>query len=225
MPNEMSRAIFFLLAMCLIALAAHRLTPTHLMSSRFEPLNLGTAVPDHFAEWAQDPSEKALVIDPLTSEAVKAVYSQTISRTYVNSQGARIMLSVAYGEDQRQNKVHVPQGCYAGQGFAIKNLPDGAISLKRGTLPIHRFEAVLGYLRQESVTYWIVYGGKVATNSLGGRATLFELELSGQIPDGAVIRVSSIGNNIGEQYKEQERFLVDFYPALTIDTQRHLFGF
>lgn len=41
------------------------------------------------------------VVNPQTQELLDKLYSQILTRTYVNAKGYRIMLSLAYGSDQR----------------------------------------------------------------------------------------------------------------------------
>jgi len=64
-------------------------------------------------DWREDPQRIVQVVDPQTRELLDKLYSETLSRTYVNANGYRIMLSLAYGSDQRDSlQVHKPEVCY-----------------------------------------------------------------------------------------------------------------
>lgn len=224
MRAEFGRATLFLVFACTVALIAHAMVPTHLMNLDFAPVDLEADVPTRIGDWSVDPRSSQQIIDPESSEAVKAVYGQTMSRSYIDSHGNTVMLSLAYGQNQRTNKIHTPEGCYASQGFSIQRTSSAAIELDSNTVEVHRFEAMLGNSRSESVTYWVVFGGHIGRSALAGRATLFALELTGLVPDGIVIRVSSIGKNSDELYKVQVSFLNELNLALPRSARQHLFG-
>lgn len=70
--------------------------------------------------------QEKLEITPELANNLDKLYSQTLTRTYINNDGYRIMLSVAYGENQLSSdvtQVHRPEFCYVAQGFysEVKN--------------------------------------------------------------------------------------------------------
>jgi hypothetical protein len=74
--------------------------------SRFQ---LSDIIPAQFDEWQVDATIVPLQVDPDTQARLNKIYNQTLSRTYVNRAGDRIMLSIAYGGDQSDNmSVHRP---------------------------------------------------------------------------------------------------------------------
>jgi hypothetical protein len=74
---------------------------------------LESAVPKSFGEWKELPDQGTQVVNPQTKALLDKLYSQTLSRTYVNKDGYRIMLSLAYGDDQRGGlQAHRPEVCY-----------------------------------------------------------------------------------------------------------------
>src|SRR6267378_4531886 len=82
------------------------------------------------------------------------LYSQILTRTYVNSAGYRIMLSLAYGSDQRGSlQAHKPEVCYPAQGFALQANEAASIATSYGAIPVRRLLTSLG-ARKEPVTYW-----------------------------------------------------------------------
>jgi EpsI family protein len=224
MTSELKQAILFAVFLCLVALAALLVSPKHLMAADLGPISLATEVPTEFGDWTPDVGSNRIV-DPVGAEASTTVYSQTLSRTYMNSLGDRVMLSIAYGDNQRLTKLHIPEGCYVSQGFHIAKVKDTSVDLSKGEIAVREFEATMGDARVESVTYWIIYGDRVASKGLSGRRTLYELELGGKIPDGLVIRVSSIGRNVEKQFATQRGFLEALSMALSQPARLRLFRF
>jgi hypothetical protein len=106
-------AVFFMLVCTLFA---WRLTPQekwfeHLGEPQFEQI-----IPPSFADWAQVPDgSNTLIVNPQQQEALDNLYTQIVSRTYVQqSTGRRLMLSLAYGDNQTFSKLlHRPESCYS----------------------------------------------------------------------------------------------------------------
>src|SRR5262245_4934765 len=58
-------------------------------------------VPKQFGDWHMLPDTSGQVVNPQTKELLDKLYSQILARTYINAQGYRVMLSLAYGDEQR----------------------------------------------------------------------------------------------------------------------------
>ena len=54
-------------------------------------IHLETAVPKQFGDWTKLPDEGGQVVNPQTQELLDKLYSQILTRTYVNKDGYRIM--------------------------------------------------------------------------------------------------------------------------------------
>jgi EpsI family protein len=112
--------------------------------------------PERFGRWRQAPTQAA-VVNPQTQEMLDKLYSQVLARTYVNDAGYVIMLSVAYGDDQRGGlQAHMPDVCYPAQGFSLLSTEPGAVSLPNGELPVRKLKTALRS-RKEPVTYWFTF--------------------------------------------------------------------
>ena len=136
------------------------ITPTVKIADSRPPIVLANAIPERFGDWEVDRSQVAAVVNPTTVAELNKIYAETLSRTYVNRSGARIMLSIAYGNDQRDNlAVHFPEGCYGGQGFAVDKTVQGVLPTAVGNIPVSRTEARLNS-RIEPITYWVVVGDR-----------------------------------------------------------------
>ncbi|HYG12890.1 MAG TPA: EpsI family protein, partial [Methylophilaceae bacterium] len=82
------------------AALAMALKPSERMADERPPISLEKIVPRQFGEWHLDDSMVPVSVSADVQARLDEIYSQTLSRTYANAQGQRIMLSIAYGADQ-----------------------------------------------------------------------------------------------------------------------------
>ncbi len=192
--------------------------------------DMGTAiklerdVPKSFGEWRELTIQGSQVINPQTEKLLNELYSQILTRTYVNNEGYRIMLSMAYGDDQRGGlQAHRPEVCYPAQGFKLGRVEDGVLSTAFGSIEVRRLTTNLGN-RNEPVTYWLTVGDRVIRNQIEKRMVEMRLMLTGQIPDGLLFRVSSIDQDPGRAFAMQQKFAADLMGAVPAETRRQLSG-
>lgn len=195
--------------------------------ARLHPFVLENEIPKAFGDWVVDDRAVSGVVNPEQAELLKHLYSQMLSRSYLNRRsGERIMLSIAYGEDQRDSsQVHYPEICYPAQGFSVVSNAEGKLLVGGGELPVRRLETVFQDSRYEPVTYWIMTGDAA---SIGGvRKKLIELKygLRGKIPDGLVFRVSSIDRDSRRAFEFQQLFVADLLGAVPSEARRRIAGF
>lgn len=181
-------------------------------------------VPGHFGDWREQQQAQAQVVNPQTKELLDKLYSQILSRTYVNADGYRIMLSLAYGSDQRGDlQAHKPEVCYPAQGFTLKANHAGTLTTPFGGIPVRRLDTFLG-ARQEPVTYWFTLGDRVVGGTLYKRLVEMRYGLTGQIPDGLLFRVSSIDPEPARAYREHEQFVNQMLQSISPADRRRLSG-
>ena len=222
--NLNSTAWIMAALMCGATVAGIAARPSTKVADRGNAITLETAVPKDFGEWRELPDQKAQVVNPQTKELLDKLYSQTLSRIYVNQQGYRIMLSMAYGDDQRGGlQAHRPEVCYPAQGFKLGKVEDGALPTSFGSISVRRLLTELGP-RSEPVTYWLTVGDQVIRNTFDKRIAEIRLGLTGQIPDGLLFRVSSIDNDTARAFAMQQKFAADMLAAVPIETLRQLSG-
>ncbi|MDP3538782.1 MAG: EpsI family protein [Azonexus sp.] len=218
------RNIILLVLMLVTAGLAIAMRPTHKIADQGPEVVLETMIPTVFSEWREEKQASTQIIDPRTKEMIEKAYSQTLTRTYVNADGYRIMLSIAYGTDQSDSmQVHKPESCYPAQGFVLHSKNKGTLPVRNGLIPVTRLHTSLG-LRSEPVTYWITVGNFVIQS--GENKKLIELSygLNGKIPDGMLIRVSSIDSQIDNAYQMQNRFAAQMLEALAPEHRQRLTG-
>jgi EpsI family protein len=218
------RALFAALLLAAAAGLAQVLRPTIHLADQHEKVDLEALFPQSFGSWRLDPHLPVAIVSPDVEALLKSLYSQTLSRTYVGPQGERIMLSVAYGGDQSDaTRAHRPDVCYPAQGFDIVSSRDATLSLGAGQLPVRNMLAKLGS-RSEPVTFWFVVGEYVAVSGQQQKLIQLRYSLRGTIPDGMLVRVSSIDSNAAAGYMAQSRFIADLRLAMPANARLRVFG-
>jgi len=199
-------------------------TPTVHMADAKTSFELATMIPESFGEWSVDKNIVPLKLDPEIEAQLNKLYNQTLARTYVNRAGERIMLSIAYGGDQSEGlSVHKPEVCYAAQGFDIRSNKVDALKTPYGTLPVRRVMAVAGD-RNEPVSYWMTIGNKVTQSGVNQRLAQLRYGLGGVIPDGMLVRVSTIDRDSARSYQLQDQFVNDMLGSVDAKARERLIG-
>ena len=150
--------------------------------------------------------------DPLTGK----IYSQEVGRGYTDGHGNIVMLMVAYGPVQNYRlKSHRPEICYTANGFRISDKASAAISYRNDAQPIKMTRLIAAReSRFEPVTYWLRIGNDIANGVVDHQLSRLKYGLRGIIPDGALIRVSTIGLPKDVSFKLQDQFIRDLLAAI-----------
>ena len=203
---------------------AWKLTPTTRLAAIHGAINLETSIPAAFGEWRHDTTAFGGVVNPQQEATLKAIYSQTLSRTYVNARGQRVMLSIAYGEDQRDAmQLHYPEICYPAQGFQLKGKQIDKVVLPTGEIPVRRLETVLGAQRFEPVTYWTMVGDRSTLGGVEKKMIEMGYGLKGIVVDGLLFRVSSIDRDTPSAFALQDGFIAELFASMP-QAQRQRFA-
>lgn len=185
--------------------------------------HLNTILPMQFGDWRAEKST-ARIVSPELKATVRRIYSQTLARIYVNRSNEMIMLSVAYGRDQDgELHVHLPQDCYRSQGFAISNVSQHKLATPYGTIPVSRMVATLG-TRVEPVTYWVVIGNKATDTQWTMRKAELAYAMIRVIPDGMLVRVSTIARDPRKAYALEQQFTDAMMLAIPRGDRGRFFG-
>lgn len=214
------KAILLCFLMAASAAMAHFARPTVKIADSGPKIDLETLFPREFGDWRIDSRTPVVLPSPDLQAKLDAIYNQVLSRTYVNRNGERIMLSVAYGGDQSDGtNAHRPEVCYPAQGFQVQANEVGTIDLDGRQMPVRRLQSRLGP-RHEPITYWIVVGDKVVTSGTQQKLAQLRYGVHGLIPDGMLVRVSSIGVDTKAAYALQAEFVNELVRS--IDQERRL---
>lgn len=219
------RALSLLLIMALAALLAWSVRPTVRLADQGTALDLETLVPHQFAGWELDERQSAAVVNPQAGELQSRIYQQVLARTYIQrSTGRSVMLSIAYGENQsRSNDLHVPDVCYPASGFRIEQSKQGTVRFAQNEIPVRRLIAQR-LQRREPLTYWTIIGNQIATSATGAKLLALSYGLRGTVPDGMIVRVSSIGLADDEAFVLQQEFVETLLGSLSAEGRKKLAG-
>ena len=78
--------------------------------------------------------------------------------------------------------------------------------------------------RFEPISYWMRVGNDVATGVFDRQIARLKYGLQGLIPDGALIRVSTVGLPENVSYQLQDQFIRDFIAALPPENRKFFIG-
>jgi EpsI family protein len=203
------------------AVAAPALKPVADPNAAFD---LEAALPASFAGWRIDPTVVPVSPAPDVQENLDRLYRQVVARTYVNGAGERMMLTVAHGGDQSDAlKAHRQEVCYRAQGFSIHGVDRGALEASGRDIAVTRFLAVRGE-RSEPVTYWFTMGERVVLGRLERLRVQLAHGLQGRVPDGLLVRVSSIDPDPARAHAAQAAFVGDLAAAVPSQYAARLVG-
>ena len=186
-------------------------------------ISLEAMIPNQLGDWREEPQRIVQVVNPQQRAFVDKVYSQILERSYVNADGYRIMLLLAYASDERGDLgAHYPEGCYSAAGFTLHRREESQLTTPFGEIPVRRLFTTKGS-RKEPLTYWLKVGDKAVP---GWQSRLVELSytLTGSIPDGLLFRVSSIDPDEARANQMQDRFINQLLQAVSPAGRKRLSG-
>jgi EpsI family protein len=225
------QAVLASVALLGTALLAQVLTPHELMASSSGIVELETAIPKQFGRWTfvpnvglVTPTEPEGVTD--TKNLAKTIYSQELARSYRDDQGNVVMFLVAYGPVQNYRlKSHRPEVCYTAAGFRVSGKTASEVSYRDGEAPV-KLERLLTEreTRFEPVSYWRRVGGDISNGIFENQITRFKYGLRGLVPDGALVRVSTVGLQSEQSFRIQDQFLRDILNTVDTKTRKFLIG-
>ena len=200
------------------------MTPVVIFLGQPAKINLDAMIPKKFGVWELDSSAASSIINPTVRGELEKIYNQTLSRTYINDQGERVMLSIAYGSEQSTDlHVHRPEICYATSGFDVGEISKTFVETTIGRIPVMQLVAKQG-IRNEPITYWIRVGDSLTRGWFEQKLTAIGYGLTGKVPDGLLFRVSTISNNEQDSYRIQRAFLAAILKAVRSEDRHWLVG-
>lgn len=206
------------------AACAYTLTPRLYLADQRAKVELNLLIPADFGDWRELKQSSGQIINPQQTALLEKIYSQTLSRSYINSQGVVVMLSIAYGASQSDGvALHYPEVCYPAQGFQLQSNQTAQIETKYGTIDGRQLMTRLGQ-RNEPVTYWSTLGDTVVRGGLKTKIEQLRYGFNGFIPDGLIFRVSSINREATKGYADQSLFIADLIEALPPASRQRLAG-
>ena len=206
------------------SLLAVVITPSKHISETLPSFDINKSVPKQFGNWKLDEKTIYQQVNAETQAAVNKIYTQLLTRTYINDQGYRVMLTIAYGADQSDDLgVHDPAGCYPAQGFKILDNHEELLHSKFGNIPVRRMNAA-SLNRTEPVTYWFTVGDHAVNNGWEKKKAQMLYSIKGEIPDGFLFRASSVDQDTDRAYKIQDQFINELIISLKSDFLKRVSG-
>src|SRR5271169_1322895 len=211
------------IAMVASGYLAHLLEPRELMARSFAGRDLSAAIPRQFGAWTLVPGI-GLVTPSAADEPENArlaaqssgIYDQVVGRGYRDGDGHIVMLLVAYGPIQDfRLKAHRPEFCYIAAGFRITDKSEAEVPYRDGMRPIMLTRLIAQReSRLEPVSYWMRVGEELSHGAVDRQIIRLKYGLRGIIPDGALIRVSTVGLAPAASFELQDQFIRELLAAL-----------
>jgi EpsI family protein len=218
------KELFIAALMLMASIGAILARPTAKVADSASAISLEGMIPKQFGDWREEPQRILQVVNPQTQELLDKVYSQILARVYVNAEGYRLMLSLAYGSDQRGSlQAHKPEVCYPAQGFTLHSNEPTQLLTAFGAIPVRRLMTSMG-ARQEPVTYWFTVGDTAVIGKTQKRLVDLRYGLTGRIPDGLLFRLSSIDPDPARAYRFQDQFVDELLRTVSPADRRRLSG-
>ena len=215
-----------LASLCLLAaVGAYLLTPRQLLAD-LEPVNLEQMVPLQFANWRALPEHDDVITSPEQEAFIKSIYSQVLSRVYVDDAGHRIMLSIAYTRDQSDNsgtQSHKPEICYPAQGFQIVSNQQQDLRVREGQWQIRHLVAARAD-RTEPITYWNMIGIQPAVTGTAIKKAQLYLGMQGVIADGLIVRISNISEDVADSFVIHSEFIEQLLHGMDAYGKKRIAG-
>ncbi|UXY14632.1 EpsI family protein [Chitiniphilus purpureus] len=210
--------------MMLVAAAlAWAMKPTKPLADQHQ-INLERMIPAQIGDWRLESVQGVVEVPPDLAAQLSRIYSETLSRVYVDSRGRRVMLSIAYGKDQRDDfRLHRPDICYPAQGFTIDPPVNKQLQLGGEAMQVRTLAAKLGP-RHEAVTYWVTMGERVVGSTAEQKLVQIGYGLRQIIPDGMVFRVSTLDSDQAAGLALNKLFVQTLYRTLPTQTRVLFFG-
>lgn len=180
-------------------------------------------VPLRIGEWSYE-TTSGLVLPP-PDQLARLLYDQQVTRAYSAPDQLPVMLLLAYGSSQGgMLQIHRPEICYPASGFRLSATQVTRIPLPDGhEIPSRSFSATSD-TRVEQVLYWTRIGNMVPTSWAAQRLAVVRSNLAGAIPDGLLVRLSTVSTDPVQAEATLKRFAVEMLHAMTPATRRMLVG-
>jgi EpsI family protein len=203
----------FVIAGALCATAAIAGTVPHAMSSASAKPSrpLEHLIPQAIGQWRSVPFGDLLI--PRGEKFEEKTYDEVVTRYYDSPSAAGVMLLIAYGSAQvGDTELHRPEACYPVAGFKLQRGPSLLLRFP-GVDVAARSMTAHATGRTEQLLYWSRVGREFPTSSLAQHWAALRQTLRGSIPDGVLVRVSTIAEDRGAAMGLLEQFAGELLGA------------
>ena len=179
-------------------------------------------LPATVGPWRSRPSVE-LVLPPADALSEK-LYENLETRIYEGKDLPQIMFVIAYSSIQSDNvHVHRPEVCYPAAGLKI--MSNEGLKLTVGNKKIAaRFLAADRDGPVEYILYWVRVGKEFPAKWLDQRVEMMIANVAGHLPDGVLVRFSTISNDAAEASATLTNFATQMAGALNSQAKMIFFG-
>ena len=168
-------------------------------------------VPDKAGSWTSQ-GIGDLVLPP-EDELSDRLYDNLITRVYRGADDREVMLLLAYNNRQDgMLQVHRPEVCYPVGGYTLTDTKAAQLDLGSQRVSASEFTAS-GPGRTEHVLYFTRIGQAFPRSWSQQRTAVVQENLRGSIPDGIMMRLSSLSPKKEDAMEDMRAFSQDFYRA------------
>jgi EpsI family protein len=183
---------------------------------------LEDVLPEKVGRWTFV-SNSGLVVPP-EDQLARALYSQLLTRTYMDEAGKGIMLLVAQsGTQSGILQIHRPEFCYTAGGYSLTPSMPHPVQLPGRELPALSISATRE-ARTEQIVYWTRIGNHLPTSWTQQRLAVAMDNLKGYIPDAVMVRVSTYGTDKPLAFADVDEFIRALMAKVTPEVRRVLIG-
>jgi EpsI family protein len=179
-------------------------------------------LPEKIGRWTFV-STSGLVVPP-EDQLARALYSQLLTRTYVDRDGQAIMLLVAQSPSQSGIlQIHRPEFCYTAGGYRLTPSERHEVALPGRELSALSISATRE-ARTEQIVYWTRIGNHLPTSWTQQRLAVAMDNLRGYVPDAVMVRVSTYGNDKAVALTDVDQFILALMSSVSPQLRRVLIG-
>jgi len=166
---------------------------------------LEKAIPDRIGHWRRATSS-GLVLPPRDETEIRT-YDQVLGRVYTSAAGPPVMLLIAFGAGQTGLfEIHRPEACYPAQGYTMSDREAVQVAIA-GRAPVPAiFWTANSDVRIEQLLYWTRVGHYFPQNWAETQLAVVSSNLVRQLPDGILVRMSTISPDRAESLTELAHF-------------------
>ena len=199
------RSLLIGTTLALTAGVAYAATPRR-SENRLAKEKLGRFVPMRIGGWEFE-SANGVIVPREDEGAPQDGYDQVLTRAYQSADEPRVMLLLAYGSTQGGSlQLHRPETCYPGQGFRLSQFRDHELQLTDTVPVLGRCFTAQRDDRIERILYWTRISNAFPRNTAQEYRAIFTSILTGVIPDGILVRLSTLEPDIARADRALARF-------------------
>lgn len=182
---------------------------------QFKPSgSLDSTIPGEFGSWKSQ-YDPTLVVPPSEDSLAGQLYDDLLMRRYRDgTTGLEVFFLAAYGATQTDElQLHRPESCYPAVGLPITKRRRDALDYGKRTIPaVSLLSEIPG--RIEQIFYWSRLADRFPTSAAEQREDKLDLAFAGKIPDGILVRLSTVRKSEDEAQADLKVFASGMLDAM-----------